>query len=90
MSRMHESQYEQVRRLTNRHGQDAVEAQLREADGAIERHVEPSAGVDGPQMVNVAIDGGWVRSRDNPNCQDNGPVRPNYAVVAEGNNHIFK
>ena len=46
--------HEQVRRLTNRHGQDAVEAQLREADGALERHVEPSAGVDGPQMVNVA------------------------------------
>ena len=63
--------HEQVRRLTNRHGQDAVEAQLREADGALERHVEPSAVVDGPQrvpqMVNVAIDGGWVRSRDNPN-----------------------
>ena len=59
--------HEQVRRLTNRHGQDAFEAQLREADGALERHVEPSAGVDGPQMVNVAIDGGWARSRDNPN-----------------------
>ena len=59
--------HEQVRRLTNRHGQDAVEAQLREADGALERHVEPSAVVDGPQMVNVAIDGGWARSRDNPN-----------------------
>ena len=29
--------------------------------------MEPSAGVDGPQMVNVAIDGGWARSRDNPN-----------------------
>ena len=58
--------HEQVRILTNRHGQEAVEAQTADSDAALEVDVEPPSGVDEPKMVNVGLDGGWVGSRDNP------------------------
>lgn len=58
--------HECVRRLTNRCGQEALEAQSTEAQEALSGYVESPSYHGEPQMVNVALDGGWVRSRDNP------------------------
>ena len=57
--------HERVRRLTNGCGQKAVQAQNAEAEEALEEYIDPPSYRSGPRMVNVALDGGWVRSRDN-------------------------
>lgn len=58
--------HECVRRLTNKCGQDALEAQDTEAEKELSEYLEPPSHRRGPEEVNVAVDGGWVRSRDNP------------------------
>lgn len=77
--------HESVRRLTNRCGQDAVDMQNTEAEYALNEYIQPSAYANAPQMVNVAVDGGWVRSRDNAKGME-GKV----GVVYQGSEKVGK
>lgn len=77
--------HESVRRLTGRSGQEAVETQRAEDEEALSEYVEPPSCHRGAAVVEVALDGGWVRSLDNPKGMEGKVV-----VVALGSEKVGK